>query len=212
MSYFGLTGGVASGKSTAARMFQDLGARIIDADRVGHEFLRSSSPAYSDVVRTFGREILDANGEISRQRLGAQVFAEPEKLRALNALIHPRIIARVEDLARQAALEDPQAVILVDAALIFEAGIGGRFEKVIVTACRPDQQIERLRHKGLTRDEALRRVAAQIPAEEKRRRADFVIDSSGSLESTRGQVEAIYPALRRLAEAGAGKSGQPATP
>jgi dephospho-CoA kinase len=200
MSYFGLTGGVASGKSTAARMFEELGAHAIDADRIGHELLLASSPAYSEIVQRFGREILDATGEINRNRLGALVFSDPEKLRALNAIVHPRIIARVEELAEQFSSRNPAAVILVDAALIFEAGIGGRFEKVIVTWCRPEQQLERLKHKGLTREQAESRIAAQIPAEEKRRRADFVIDSSGSLENTRAQVEAIYTKLQRLAQ------------
>jgi dephospho-CoA kinase len=206
MSYFGLTGGVASGKSTAARMFESLGAHVIDADRIGHEFHSPSSPAYTEIVQRFGREILDPTGEISRQRLGALVFSDPEKLRALNAIVHPRIIARVDELAKQFARQNPSAVILVDAALIFEAGIGSRFEKVIVAWCRPEQQLERLMHKGLTREQAESRVAAQIPVEEKRRRADFVIDSSGSLENTRAQVEAIYAELRRLAQAGAPES------
>jgi dephospho-CoA kinase len=204
MSYFGLTGGVASGKSTAARMFEELGAKIIDADRIGHELLSRTSPAYPEIVRQFGREILDAAGEINRQRLGALVFADPEKLQALNAIVHPPIIARVEERARQFAVQNPGAVILVDAALIFEAGIGARFGKVIVTWCRAEQQLERLLHKGLTRQEAESRVAAQIPIEEKRRRADFVIDSSGSLENTRAQVKVLYATLLRMAQARAG--------
>ena len=200
MSYFGLTGGVASGKSTAARMFENSGAWIIDADRVGHEFLLPDSPAYPEIIAKFGREILEPTGEISRQRLGAVVFSDPEKLGALNAIVHPRIIARVEELAQEFSNQVPAAVILVDAALIFEAGIGGRFKKVTVTWCRPEQQMERLLHKGLTRDQAQARIAAQIPSDEKRRRADYVIDSSGSLENTRAQVETIYAKLHRLAQ------------
>lgn len=200
MSYFGLTGGVASGKSTAARMFEELGAKIIDADRIGHELLAPSSPAYPEIVRRFGDAILDASGEINRQRLGAEVFSHPEKLRELNAILHPRIAEHVEEIAREHSRRDPHAVILVDAALIFEAGIGGRFSKIIVTWCRPEQQRERLMHKGLSREESERRIAAQMPTEEKRRRADDVIDSSGSLENTRAQVETIYAELKRLAE------------
>jgi dephospho-CoA kinase len=206
MSYFGLTGGVASGKSTAARMFESLGAHTIDADRLGHELLLSSSPAYPEIIQRFGREILEPTGEVSRTRLGALVFSDPEKLHALNAIVHPRIITRVEELAKQSASQNPGAVILVDAALIFEAGIGGRFKKVIATWCRPEQQIERLMHKGLTREQAQSRIAAQIPVEEKRRRADLVIDSSGSLEDTRAQVETIYAKLQRLAQAEARES------
>jgi len=198
MGYFGLTGGAASGKSTVARMFQDLGARIIDADRIGHEMLRSSSPASVEILRQFGKGILDDSGEIDRSRLGRIVFGDLQKLQQLNAIVHPRIIARVEDLAAQYHADDPGAVILVDAALIFEAGIGGRFDKVVVAWCRPDQQIERLMAKsGLTREEAERRIAAQMPAEEKRRRADYLIDCSGSLESTREQVRRVYADLVR---------------
>ena len=198
MGYFGLTGGAASGKSTVARMFQDLGTRIIDADLIGHQLLRSSSQAYAEILRQFGKEILDDSGEIDRSRLGRIVFGDPQKLQQLNAIVHPRIIARVEDLAAQYHADDPGAVILVDAALIFEAGIGGRFDKVVVAWCRPDQQIERLMAKsGLTREEAERRIAAQMPAEEKRRRADYLIDCSGSLESTREQVRRVYADLVR---------------
>lgn len=198
MSYFGLTGGVASGKSTVARMFQERGARVIDADRVGHELLHSRGTAHREIVERFGPEILDPSGEIDRPRLGALVFADPEKLQTLNALLHPRIVARVEELARDIAARERGAVILVDAALIFEAGIGARFRKVIVTWCRPEQQLERLLAKGLTRREAEQRLAAQMPAEEKSRRADFLIDCSGSLAQTRRQVEELHPKLQGL--------------
>lgn len=200
MGNFGLTGGVASGKSTVARMLEGLGARVIDADRVGHELLRPWHPAHQEVVRRFGNEILDPAGEIDRKRLGAVVFADPTKLQELDALLHPRIVARVEELAARYHAESPGAVIVVDAALLFEAGIGGRFTKVLVVWCRPEQQIERLMGKtGLSRREAERRIAAQMPVEQKRRQADYEIDSSGSLENTRAQVEALYPELQRLA-------------
>jgi dephospho-CoA kinase len=203
MAYFGLTGGVASGKSTVARMLEGLGARIIDADRAGHELLRSPQPPYQEVVRRFGRDILDLTGEVDRKRLAAVVFADPAKLRELNAILHPRIIARVDELAAQYHAESPGAVIVADAALLFEAGIGGRFTKVLVVWCRPDQQIERLMAKtGLSRQEAERRIAVQMAVEEKRRRADYEINSSGSLENTRAQVETLYPELQRLAATG----------
>ncbi len=197
MAYFGLTGGVATGKSTAARMFRDLGAEIIDADRIGHELLEHSSAVFSEIVRRFGDSILDAQGEISRRRLGAIVFADPEELRQLNAIIHPRIIAQVEERAAELAVRNARSVVLVDAALIFEAGIGGRFKKVIVTWCPLEMQLARLMEKGLTREDAERRVAAQIPSDEKKGRADFVIDSSGPLENTRAQVERIYASLQQ---------------
>jgi dephospho-CoA kinase len=197
---FGLTGGVASGKSTVARMFETLSARIIDADRIGHECLLRSEPTYAEIVRTFGSSILDASGAIDRLRLGAIVFSDAEKLRRLDAIVHPRIIARVAELARRYHADNPGTVILVDAALIFETGIGEHFKKVLVAWCRPEQQLERLIAKtGLSQAEAERRIAAQIPVEEKRRRADFVINCSGSLEQTRTQVEVVYAELQRLA-------------
>lgn len=200
MAYFGLTGGIASGKSTVAEMFAELGAYIIDADKVGHQMLDSSGSAYQKIVHYFGDEILDSSGEIDRKLLGALVFADAEKLKALNAIVHPGIIAEVDGLAARHAAAHPGTLILADAALIFEAGIGGSFRKVIVTWCRPEQQIERLMAKaGFGREEAGRRIAAQMPAEDKRRLADFVIDCSGTELETRAQVQELFPKLKQLA-------------
>ncbi len=199
MAYFGLTGGVASGKSTVAQMFEEAGARIIDADRIGREFLHPSLTAYHEVLEHFGREVLGPTGEIDRRRLGAIVFADRDRLLELNAILHPRIIERIEELASSYQAEETRAVIFVDAALIYEAGIGGQFRKMVVTWCRPEQQLERLMAKaGISREEAERRIAAQWPAEEKRRRADYVIDTSGTLDETRRQVQALYPQLQQL--------------
>jgi dephospho-CoA kinase len=200
-NYFGLTGGIASGKSTVAAAFKELGARIIDADQIGHELLLSSSPVFPKIVSAFGKDILDSAGEIDRRRLGPLVFSDPAKLNQLNAILHPRIIDCVDRRACDYHAQDPAAVVIVDAALIYEAGIGGRFRKMIVAWCRPEQQIERLIAKaGLAREEAIRRIQSQMAPEEKRRRADFVIDCSGSLEETRHQVKALYPQLRALVQ------------
>jgi dephospho-CoA kinase len=197
----GLTGGIASGKSTVAGFLEALGAKVIDADRVGHELLQPPSPVFNQVVSHFGREILKPDGEIDRERLGSIVFADPQRLTELTSIMHPSLIARVKELAEGFHSQQPRAVILVDAALIYEAGVADRFAKILVAWCRPEQQIERLMAKThITRQDALRRMASQIPADEKRRRADYVIDCSGSLEETRAQVEALYPALERLAE------------
>ena len=197
---FGLTGGVATGKTTVAGMFRDLGAVVIDADEIGHQAISAAQPAYDELIARFGRGILAADGEIDRRRLGALVFADTEKRAALDAVVHPRIIRRVEELASEYHAQAPGEVILVDAALIFEAGIGGRLKEVIVAWCRPEQQLERLMAKtGLPLAEAQLRIAAQLPIEEKLRRADFVIDCSGSLEETRQQVAALYPRLKEHA-------------
>ncbi len=201
VGYFGLTGGVATGKSTVARMFGELGARIIDADLIGHELIHSGLPAHGEIIRHFGDQILDASGEIDRQRLGAIVFADSAQLAELNHILHPRIIEAVEMLVREFHVRKPGAVIVVDAPLIYEAGIADRFAKVVVTWCRPEQQIERMKaNAGLSREEAEQRIAAQMPVEEKRRRADYVIDCSGALDHTRQQVEALFPELQQLVQ------------
>jgi dephospho-CoA kinase len=197
--YFGLTGGIACGKTTVAQMFRELGAHIVDADKVGHGMLRSTSPAFPELVAAFGRGILDSAGRIDRGKLGPLVFADPAKLQQLNRIVHPRIIERIGRLAAEHCTKNLGAVVIVDAALIYETGIPGRFLKTIVAWCRPEQQVERLIAKaGMTPDEAGQRIASQMPAEEKRSRADFVIDCSDNLEDTRRQVEALYPRLQQL--------------
>ena len=198
---FGLTGGIACGKSTVARCFQDLGAQIIDADRVGHEAIEPGRDAYREILDHFGKEILDMDGRIDRKKLGPQVFADPQQLRVLNGIVHPRITARAQELAAEQRRRNPHAVVIVDAALIFEAGIAGTLRKVMVVWCRPDQQLERLMAKtGVSREEAERRIQAQMPMEEKRRRADYLIDCSGTLEETRTQAKAIYTELQKIVE------------
>jgi dephospho-CoA kinase len=197
---FGLTGGIACGKSTAAGYFRELGAYIIDADALGHAVIEPGQAAYQEIIERFGREILGPNGSIDRKKLGPRVFADPQLLQTLNAIVHPRIIARTQELAADEQSRNPRVVIIVDAALIFEAGIGGTVRKVIVAWCRPEQQLERLMAKaGVSREEAQRRIEAQMPVDEKRRRADYVIDCSGTLEQSRAQVQAIYVELQRLA-------------
>jgi len=198
---FGLTGGTACGKSTVARFFQELGAHIIDADRMGHELMEPGQAAYQEILEHFGKEILDSGGHIDRKKLGPKVFADPQELHNLNAILHPRIIARAGELAAAYQGGDPRGVVIVDAALIFEAGIDGTLRKVMVAWCRPEQQLDRLMAStGASRQEAERRIQAQMPLEEKRHRADLVIDCSGSVEQTRAQVDAIYPGLLGLAE------------
>ncbi len=201
LAIFGLTGGIASGKSTVAGMLRDLGALVMDADALGHELMARGQPAYEEILQAFGEGILDIRGEIDRRRLGSIVFADDEKRRQLNAILHPRILTRQEEMAAAWRRKHPAAVIAAEAALIYEAGVASRFAKVIVTWCRPEQQVERLVAKaGLSREEAQRRVDAQWPAEEKRRRADYVIDCSGSLAATRAQVEQLFPKLQHITQ------------
>ncbi len=198
---FGLTGGVASGKSTVARCFRDLGAHIIDADRIGHESIEPGRAAYQEILDHFGTGILDSSGRIDRKILGPMVFADPQKLRALNAIVHPRIIGRSDELAREYHAQNPHSVVIVDAALIFEAGIGGTLRKIIVAWCCPEQQVERLMAKaGVSLEEAQRRIESQMPVEGKRQRADYVIDCSGSMEETLHQAKTIFLDLQRIVE------------
>ena len=200
MASFGLTGGIASGKSTVAAMLAALGARIIDADKLGHEQLRPGTGTFDEIVSRLGEGILNTEGEIDRHRLGEIVFADAGKRALLNAIVHPAIMARRQELLASYHADDPGAVVISDAALIYEAHIEAWFLKIIATWCLPEQQRARLMAKtGLSPAAAERRIHAQMPPDEKCRRADYVIDCSGTLEDTRRQVEALYPELKRLA-------------
>ena len=201
MLRIGLTGGIASGKSTVDRMLRDRDYMVFDADAISHELLEPGQATYDAVVRAFGDGILGAGGAVDRGKLGAIVFADPAKRAALNAILHPRIRDISEDWF--ARLDGPggPSIAFEDAALILEAGLRKYFDRVVVCWCRPEQQVERLKERGLSLDQAARRIAAQMPIDEKRRLADDVIDCSGSLEDTKRQVEALLAKLEQ--EAGA---------
>lgn len=193
----GITGGIASGKTTVAGMFAARGCRVLNADRIAHEAIRPGQPAYDDVVRRFGRGVLAADGNVNRDELAKIVFADRGQLEQLNRIIHPRVIAVIEAEFRRMQQENPLGMAVVEAALLVEAGYHKQLDKLIVTSCRPEQQIERLMtQKNLTRVEAEQRIAAQLPPKTKRRYADFEIDCSGSLADTERQVGAILQDLR----------------
>lgn len=196
---FGLTGGVASGKSTVASWFREMGAHIIEADRLGHELMEPGQPAYQEVLGYFGAGMLAPDGRIDRRKLGPHVFADRQELHRLNAILHPRIVARALELSAEHWRNHPHSVVMVDAALIYEWDFERNLQSVIVAWCRPEQQLQRLMAKtGVSREEAERRIAAQLPVEEKRRRADYLVDCSGTLEKSRAQAEVIYPELVRM--------------
>jgi len=184
----GLTGGIASGKSTIARMLQGRGCDIIEADLLAHEYLKPENPVSQEVIREFGHEILDASEKIDRAKLGELVFGHAEKLERLNSIIHPYVLAeiarRLKDLADGGA-----SVAVVVAALHVETGYYKTFDRLAVAWCRLEQQLERLIHRGLSREQAERRIASQMPIDEKRRLADDVIDCSGTLDETRRQTD-----------------------
>lgn len=195
----GLTGGIACGKSAVAKMFADLGAQVIDADLVVHDLYRPGEEVYEELCRSFGREILKANGEIDRARLAAAAF-DGGRVQELNKIVHPAVMRQQEQWMRQVGEKDPDAVVVVEATLILEAGARERFDKIVVVTCRPEQKIERLAQRsGITDAEATaeveRRTRPQLSDAEKARRADFVIDNSGPLDATRRQVQQIYTKL-----------------
>jgi dephospho-CoA kinase len=200
----GLTGGVACGKSTVARMFADLGAHIADADTIVHELYRSGQDVYQELVKRFGQDIVNSDGEIDRAKLATAAF-DGGRVEELNKIVHPAVIRAQEQWMRGLGAKDPYAVAIVEAALIFEAGVKDRFDRIMVVACKPAQKAVRFAQRtGMPEVDARldveRRNKAQIPDEEKARRADFVIDNSGSLEETRHQVQRIYAELKVLAK------------
>ena len=195
----GLTGGIACGKSTVAKMFSELGVHVVQSDQTAHELYRPGEPVYQEIVRRFGREVVKPNGEIDRPKLAAAAFGQ-NRIEELNRIVHPAVIERQAEWMRELAAREPKAIAMVEAALIFEAGTNGRFEKMIVVTCRPEQKVQRFASRtGLdevaARAEVERRAQAQIPDEEKVKRADYVIDNSGTLEQTREQVKKIYEKL-----------------
>jgi dephospho-CoA kinase len=174
---------------------------VVRADELGHEVLLPDGPAYAEVVAEFGLGILDAWGKIERKRLAAQVFESPDRLARLNAIVHPVVIAREEQLLAEAERADPAGIGIVEAAILIETGSYRRFAKLIVVTCTPEQQIARaVQRDGCTEDQARARMSRQLPVEEKLRFADYVIDTSGTKQKTLEQTKAVYESLRSLAK------------
>ncbi|MGB7281130.1 MAG: dephospho-CoA kinase [Candidatus Acidiferrum sp.] len=196
MKRMGLTGGIASGKSAVAAVLRELGFHVIDADALGHTLIEPGQAAYGEIVREFGEGVLGVDGRIDRKKLGAIVFANREKLLRLNAIVHPRVEA---EMARQFAEWEKDGVkdaSFVEAALLVEAGYQKKLDGLVVAWCRPEQQVERLVARGMSEEEARRRIAAQLPTEEKLKYATEAIDCSGSKLETRRQVEELAEKLR----------------
>jgi dephospho-CoA kinase len=199
----GLTGGVACGKSTVARMFAELGVEVIDADNIVHELYRRAEPVHDELVKRFGKEILGADGEIDRRRLAALAF-EGGRVQELNKIVHPAVFVRQQQWLQEVASRQPEAIAMVEAALILESGGKARYDRIVVVICLPEQKVARYAARaGIGESEARveveRRSKAQWSDEEKARLADYVIDNSGALELTRRQVERIYTELRAAA-------------
>jgi dephospho-CoA kinase len=197
MKRLGITGGIASGKSAVAGMLRELGFRVIDADALGHEVIEPGTRAYSEIVAEFGAGVVGADGRIDRRKLGALVFAEREKLERLNAIVHPRVEEEMVWLFGKWEKSGVTDAAFVEAALLVEAAYQKNLDGLVVVWCRPEQQIERLLARGLSQAEARRRIAAQMPAEEKLKFATEKIDCSGTIEDTKRQVVELAEKLRR---------------
>jgi dephospho-CoA kinase len=196
----GLTGGMACGKTFVAKAFKELGCQIIEADDLGHEVMKPGGTACAPVIAAFGKEIVDANGFISRPALAARVFGNPEQLAKLNAIVHPAVAARSAELTAEIAAAAPHAIVIHVAAILIESGAHKHVDKIIVVTCTPEQQRER----ALSRPNAIRsdieaRILRQMPLGEKKAFADYVIDASGTEADTLRQTRLVWEDLKRQA-------------
>jgi len=195
----GLTGSIAVGKSFVIAVLQELGCVVFDADKIAHSVMEPQQPAYEDIVREFGGGVLSADGTIDRAKLGAIVFADTQRRQRLNEIVHPRVIEKQNHLLAEAEAANPNGTAIIDAALMIESGGYKRFDKLIVVFCDRETQIERLMHRNqINRDDAERRIAAQMPSEEKRKYADYEIDTSGTKEETIERTKRVFEKLQEL--------------
>ncbi len=203
MLWVGLTGGIASGKSTVSRVMARAGASIIDADRLAHAALSKGGPAYRQVVEVFGAEILSAHGEIDRKRLGAEVFRSADRRRALEQIVHPHVFEMAETERRALAATHTGGIVIFDAALLVETGRYREMDRLIVVYIDRATQIARLmRRDGLSQDDAERRIDAQIPLIEKVALADHVIDNHPPPSDVAQSVKALYQKLTEIEQGG----------
>jgi len=191
----GLTGGIATGKTTLARFFEKLGAKVIDADALAHQLQRPDEPIYGEIVRAFGPQVLGPDGAIDRGRLGGIVFSHPEKRALLEEIIHPAIIAQEEELMGQWERSGSIEVAMVEEALLIEVGSLRRFHRILLVVATEQVQLQRLAEKGLTEEEARSRIRAQMPLCQKRKYAHYVIDNSGTLSEAERRARELYPIL-----------------
>ena len=196
----GLTGGIGSGKSTAAALFASLGAVTINSDEIGRDMMKPGTVVYDRIVSGFGNDVVDANGQLDRAKLAEIVFHDLDKLKHLNAIVHAPVLREIDRRIQFERAKNPQAVVVVESAVLFEAGQERRFDKMIVAWCTPEQQVERFVARSRIAEADVRiRMAAQMPGDEKKRRADFVIDTSSSLADTERQVKEVFAQLQALA-------------
>lgn len=208
MLKLGLTGGIAAGKSVVGEILVALGAHLIQADAVSHQLMQPGEAVYQEVVRAFGSGILNPDNTVNRARLAEAAFGgagRPARIQELNKIVHPAVVKKQDEWMEAVRRRDPNAIAIVEAALILEAGAANHFDRLLVVTCRPDQRVVRWAARTSVnlesaRQEVARRMAAQFPDEEKIKAADYVIDNSGSLDETKAKVNALYPKLRTEAE------------
>ena len=196
----GLTGGLATGKSLVGDALVKLGCHLLQADQVGHAVLAPDGEAYAAVIAQFGSGIVDPDDVINRKRLAEIVFGDPAQLTRLNALVHPAVFARQEAWFAEIAAREPKAVAIVEAAIMVETGSFRRYDRIILTVCREEQQIARaMARDALTEVQVRERIARQLPESEKRKKANYVIDTSGTLDQTLEQTAQVCAILKRNA-------------
>ena len=199
MILVGLTGGVATGKSTVANMFKQCGAPVIDADLLARQAVKSGKPAWRAIVKLFGTTVIKPDRSLDRQAIGSIVFRNPKKRRQLERIIHPRVAREQQRLVRRIATRNPHAVVIYEVPLLFEAGVNKRVDKIIVVTADRETQIARLKKRsGLSRAEALRRISSQMPLAKKIKQADHVLNGTVPRPSLRKQVDLLLKNLRRL--------------
>jgi len=199
MLRIGLTGSIGVGKSFVASVFIELGCRLLDADETAREVVQPGTEGLNAIVARFGSEVLNTDGTLDRKRVGELVFGNELLRTELNAILHPKIIERQDEILKSWEQIDPNGIGIVDAALMIESGGYKRFDKLIVVHCRPEVQLERLMlRNGLTEAEARRRIDSQMPQEEKQRYADYLIDTSDGFDPTRLRTIEVYTQLKTL--------------
>jgi len=200
MLVIGLTGGVASGKTTVSEVLREEGAILIDADQIARELVQPQTPAWQELVRVFGNEILDRDGSIHRQKLASLIFSNPRRRSLLNRILHPRIKEEISRRLKGIQQKDPEAIVVIDAPLLIETGGHREMDKVIVVVSTETQQIERLRRRNqLSEEQARAMLSSQMSLEEKTTVADYVICNEGSPEETRQKAKNVFKELKRIA-------------
>ncbi|PIX21980.1 MAG: dephospho-CoA kinase, partial [Deltaproteobacteria bacterium CG_4_8_14_3_um_filter_45_9] len=193
MLIVGLTGGAASGKTAVSQVLKEEGAYIIDADRIARELVQPHKPAWNELIRVFGKEILQEDGSLHRKKLADKVFADPRQRKLLNQILHPRIKEEMDRRTKEIGQKDPEAIVVIDAPLLVELGNHHEVDKLIVVTSTQMQQIERLKDRdGANPEEALRIVSSQMALEEKVKFADFVIRNEGFLEETKKMAREVF--------------------